>query len=302
MAKTPKRKRYFTFMVVPHDPASRTISIKIPAFVVYLTAVLAVFSVLIVGSSLAYSALLTRRLADYCQTLAKNQEQQAVIDNFAEETRKVNRALLELVQQENKLRKLLGLKGWNSRIRLATDFTRFKDKNAGISENLKNADIELAERRRSLEELKGWVSTVRRRYSATPSRWPIIGRIVSRFGYRVYPWRGFHTGLDISGRYGSPIRSTADGTVAFVGWRQGYGRTVIIKHGYGISTLYAHLSKYAVKRGQRVSKGQIICYVGNTGYVTGPHLHYEVRKWDRAVNPVAYLDLNILTASRTWRQ
>jgi murein DD-endopeptidase MepM/ murein hydrolase activator NlpD len=281
---------------------SRTISIKIPAFLLYFLVCLAIFSTLIVASSLVYSSFLTRRLVHYCQTLVQNQEQQRIIDAFADETRKVNRAIAELVQQENRLRKLLGLKSWKSKVKLAANLDELTGKTARISHELKKADLKLAERRKSLEELKSWVNEVRRRYANTPSRWPIYGRIVSRFGYRVYPWRGFHTGLDISGRYGSPIRTTANGTVSFVGWRRGYGRTVIIKHGYGISTLYAHLSRYEVKRGQRVSKGQIICYVGNTGYVTGPHLHYEVRKWNRATNPVSYLNLNILTASRIWRR
>ncbi len=289
-------------MVVPHDPSSRTVSIKIPALLIYFLVCLVIISSLVVASSVVYSSVLTRRLIHYCQTLVKNQEQQRVIDAFAEETRKVNLAIAELVQQENSLRRLLGLKGWKSKIKLAADLGELTGKTAKISHDLKVADLRVEESKKSLEELKSWVSEVRRRYACTPSRWPIYGRIVSRFGYRVYPWRGFHTGLDISGRYGSPIRATADGTVSFAGWRRGYGRTVVINHGYGISTLFAHLSRYAVDKGQWVKKGQIICYVGNTGYVTGPHLHYEVRKWERPTNPVTYLDLNILTASRNWRR
>lgn len=302
MDKKPKRKRYFTFMVIPHDSFGRTISIKIPLLLIYSVIFLAIFSTLVVGSSIVYSSLLSRRLVHYSRTLAKNREQQKIIDAFAEETKKVNQAILELARQDNNLRKLLGLKSWKSKIKLAGGFDKFWEKTEKISHNLKVADLKLAERKKSLKELKSWVNEVRRRYASTPSRWPAYGRIVSRFGYRVYPWRGFHTGLDISGRYGNPIRTTADGTVSFVGWRRGYGRTVIIKHGYGISTLYAHSSRYAVKQGQRVEKGQIICYIGNTGYVTGPHLHYEVRNWNRAVNPVSYLNLNILTASRIWRR
>lgn len=302
MARKPKRKRYFTLMVIPHDSFSRTITIKIPAIVAYSLICLVIFSALVVGSSLIYSSLVSRRLIHYCQALAENQQQQKVIDAFADETRKVNEAILELANQDNKLRRLLGLESWKSKIKLAANIDELMGKTDRISHELKMADLKLAERRKSLEELKSWVNEVRRRYANTPSRWPIYGRIVSRFGYRIYPWRGFHTGLDISGRYGAPIRTSADGVVSFVGWRRGYGRTVIIKHGYGISTLYAHASRYAVKQGQKVKKGQIICYVGNTGYVTGPHLHYEVRKWNRPTNPVSYLNLNILTASRIWRR
>ena len=286
-------------MVIPHDASGRTYSLRIPALWVKIAVGLTIGSLLVVGSSVVYSSLLSRRLVHYYKAIAKNREQQQMINTFSQQTERVQQAISELIQKDNELRKLLGLKGWRSKIKLTNSF---QEKTERISENLKVADQKLVERKESLEELKAWVHTVRQRYASTPSQWPLYGNIVSRFGYRIYPWRGFHSGLDISGAYGTPIRVTANGVVSYVGWRSGYGRTVIVNHGYGVSTLYAHCSRYAVKTGQNVGKGQIICYVGNTGYTTGPHLHYEVRKWDRAVNPVAYLDLNILTASRAWRE
>lgn len=299
-----KKPKYYTFMVIPHDAREKSFSIKIPALWIYAAVGAALFSVLIVGSSIVYSSLLSRRLVHYHNTIARNREQKEVIETFALRAARVSEAISELEQEDNRLRKLLGLKSWKTKIKLSSDLDR-NDSLASVDQvkrEFKKVDLKLAERKRSLEELKSWVNTVRERLATTPSRWPLYGRIVSRFGYRVYPWRGFHTGIDISGCYGAPIRATAAGRVSFVGWRRGYGKTVIITHGHGFSTLYAHLSKYAVNVGQSVRKGQIICYVGNTGYSTGPHLHYEVRKWGRPVNPVAYLNLNILTASRMWRQ
>jgi murein DD-endopeptidase MepM/ murein hydrolase activator NlpD len=288
-------------MVIPHDANGRTFSLRVPAFAVYLTLAVALFSVAVVGSAVVYSTLLTRRLVNYSNTMARNREQQQVISIFSRKTKEVHQAISELIRKDNELRKLLGLKHWKSKINLSLAINPH-ERDAEISKELEMADLKLAEKRQSFEELKQWASTVRKRYASTPSRWPIYGRIVSRFGYRVYPWRGFHTGMDISGRYGSPIRSTADGVISYVGWRRGYGRSVVIDHGHGITTLYAHNSRYAVKRGQKVRKGQVICYVGNTGYSTGPHLHYEVRKYGRPINPVTYLNLNILTASRIWRK
>jgi murein DD-endopeptidase MepM/ murein hydrolase activator NlpD len=299
MHKKPKRRRFFTFMVIPHDARGKTFSIRIPVFAVYLAIGITIFSVAVVGSSMVYTSLLSRRLVNYRNTMVRNREQQQVIGVFSRKTKQVHQAISELIQKDNELRKLLGLKHWKSKIKLSMALNPQEDTNE-ISKELELANLKLAEKRESFEELKEWVSTVRRRYSSTPSRWPIYGRIVSRFGYRVYPWRGFHTGLDISGRYGAPIRATADGVASYVGWRRGYGRTVMVNHGHGITTLYAHCSRYAVDSGQKVRKGQVICYVGNTGYTTGPHLHYEVRKWSRPVNPVTYLNLNILTASRIW--
>ncbi|MFH1347481.1 MAG: peptidoglycan DD-metalloendopeptidase family protein [Candidatus Margulisiibacteriota bacterium] len=299
MHKKPRRQKYYTFMVIPHDAQGRTFSLKVPHFVVRAAVSLTIFSVLVVGSSIVYSSLLSRRLVHYHKAIAKNQQQQEVINDFSQETQKVHKAISELERHDNELRKLLGLKSWKSKIKLSNNF---EDKSEKVSNDLKVADLKIEEKKASLEELKNWVSVVRKRFANTPSRWPLYGRIVSTFGYRVYPWRGFHTGLDISGSYGTPIHVTADGIVSYVGWRSGYGRTVIVDHGYGKSTLYGHCSRFAINAGQRVTKGQVVAYVGSTGYSTGPHLHYEVRNAGQAVNPVAYLNLDILTASRTWRK
>lgn len=288
-------------MIVPHDARGRPVSLKIPASWVYTTVFAAIFSLLVVGSSVVYSTLLSRRLVHYADTLSRNRQQQEVINSFSDKTEQVARAIDELVKEDNELRKLLGLKGWQSKIKLVTDRVSGEVKGEKVSFELSLADDKLEERKQSLEELKKWVDMVRSRFASTPSTWPIYGRLVSFFGYRSYPWRGFHAGVDIKAYYGAPARATAAGVVTYVGWRRGYGKTVEINHSYGVSTLYAHNSAYAVRVGQRVRKGQVVSYVGMTGWTTGPHLHYEVRRWDHPLNPVAYLDLNLLTASRLWR-
>lgn len=288
-------------MIVPHDARGRPISLKLPASWVYTAAYAALFSFLVVGSSVVYSTLLSRRLVNYAETLNKNRQQEQTISSFSVKTNKVAAAIDELVQKDNELRKLLGLKGWQSKARLSTEKISCEVRSDKVSLALEFANAQLAERRQSLEELKQWVSTVQERFASMPSTWPIYGRLVSFFGYRSYPWRGVHTGVDIKAHYSAPARVTAAGVVTFVGWRRGYGKTVEVSHGYGISTLYAHNSAFAVRVGQRVRKGQVVSYVGMTGWTTGPHLHYEVRRWDHPVNPVAYLDLNLVTASRLWR-
>jgi len=127
------------------------------------------------------------------------------------------------------------------------------------------------------------------------------GRISSVFGYRVHPITGsweYHEGLDINGKSGAPIYSTAEGTVVFSGWRQGYGVCVGIDHGNGFSTLYAHNTRNIVYEGEHVKKGQIIGYVGSTGSTTGVHCHYEVHFQNRAVDPARFLSLDIKDAER----
>ncbi len=128
--------------------------------------------------------------------------------------------------------------------------------------------------------------------AATPSIWPVVGWISSFFGRRKSPIDGkweMHNGVDIIAPTGTSIRATADGVVQFSGWKSGYGNTVIINHGYGFSTLYAHNSANLVKKGQWVRRGDAIAYLGSTGRSTGPHCHYEVRIKDRPTDPLNYL-------------
>lgn len=117
---------------------------------------------------------------------------------------------------------------------------------------------------------------------------PVNGRLTSGFGYRTHPIhknRSFHHGVDLACPHGTPIKAAAAGTVVFSGWQGAYGRTVIVNHDGGMSTVYGHCSARLVSRGDRVKQGQIIARVGSTGWSTGPHLHFEVRKNGVAVNP-----------------
>jgi murein DD-endopeptidase MepM/ murein hydrolase activator NlpD len=125
-----------------------------------------------------------------------------------------------------------------------------------------------------------------------PSQWPVQGIVTSSFGSRLDPFNGegaFHAGIDIATAKGEAVRAPADGTVLKAGMGNGYGREVVIDHGHGIQTVYAHLSGFAVTEGQDVSRGDILGYVGSSGHSTGPHLHYEVRIHDTPVNPSKYL-------------
>jgi murein DD-endopeptidase MepM/ murein hydrolase activator NlpD len=128
--------------------------------------------------------------------------------------------------------------------------------------------------------------------ASTPSIWPTRGWVTSRFGYRTSPFTGrreFHKGIDIAARKNAPIIAPADGIVESVEWNRGYGRTLTVKHGYGVVTRYAHLQNALVKRGQFVKRGDTIALVGNSGITTGSHLHYEVHLNRVAVNPYRYI-------------
>ena len=122
---------------------------------------------------------------------------------------------------------------------------------------------------------------------------PIPGApITSGFGPRVHPIYGdvrMHTGIDFGASMGTPIRAAADGIVVSAGPFGGYGNATVIDHGNGLATMYAHQSQIIVSAGQRVSRGQVIGYVGSTGFSTGPHLHFEVRVQGTPVDPMQYL-------------
>jgi len=128
--------------------------------------------------------------------------------------------------------------------------------------------------------------------SATPSIWPIAGWISSGFGSRRDPFSGdqdFHPGLDISGVQGQQIHAPADGIVSSAGYNGNYGNQITIDHGFGLTTRYGHLSRFAVVIGQQVRRGEVIGYVGSTGRSTSAHLHYEVLMNGQLTNPLQLL-------------
>jgi murein DD-endopeptidase MepM/ murein hydrolase activator NlpD len=126
-----------------------------------------------------------------------------------------------------------------------------------------------------------------------PSIWPVEGESTDSFGYRGNPFGGggseFHPGQDIAAPHGTPVLAPADGTVIEAGWKNGYGQTVVIDHGNGLTTRYGHLSKLEVESGQEIRRGEELGLVGSTGRSTGPHLHYEVRLGDLPISPRHYL-------------
>ena len=127
---------------------------------------------------------------------------------------------------------------------------------------------------------------------STPSMWPIVGYLSSLFGPRRDPFTGgpdFHSGLDISADRGTPVRATADGTVDQASYYGNYGNSILLRHGFGISTRFGHLSAYAVRVGQKVRRGDVIGYVGATGRATSSHLHYEILINDQPINPLRLL-------------
>ena len=158
--------------------------------------------------------------------------------------------------------------------------------------DLEQLETETSLQEHSLQELYDFLQDQRSLLAATPSLWPTRGWVTSGFGYRKSPFTGlkeFHKGIDIATRLHTPIITPAEGIVTYVGREGSFGKLMVINHGYGIVTRYAHLSKTFKKVGQKVKRGDKIAAVGNTGRSTGSHLHYEVRVSGVPVNPKNYL-------------
>ncbi len=152
----------------------------------------------------------------------------------------------------------------------------------------------------SFDEVLELAKTQKDRLKHIPSIQPIPDRylkqLASGYGMRIDPIYGtarFHSGMDFSSNIGTPVYSTADGTVTLADWKQGYGKCIVIDHGYGYETLYAHLNDYKVRAGQKVVRGELIGQVGNTGKSTGPHLHYEVHVKGQPDNPAKYYFMDL---------
>jgi murein DD-endopeptidase MepM/ murein hydrolase activator NlpD len=143
-----------------------------------------------------------------------------------------------------------------------------------------------------LATVKSTVESQQELARATPSIWPLAGWLASGYGQRKDPFDGsadFHPGLDIAAARGTPVRATADGTVTSAGFNGNYGNAVLIEHGFGISTRFGHLSRFAVRAGQQIRRGDVVGYVGSTGRATGPHLHYEILHNGSPINPLRLL-------------
>jgi len=288
-------KDYYTFILIPHSPDKKTFSLKVPRWFVHVSLFSVVAAFVIFTSSFIYSSHVARRLVSYEDLKVKALTQNKQIDKFSNKADLLVKELDDLVSRENQIRKMLGLKMTAQDLKLTVK-GRAENKE-DVEKKLKMLNNNVKARKYSLANLMKFAAEFRKRFANMPSIWPSSGRIMSTFGYRTSPWRGFHSGIDINAGYGSPIRTAANGVVSFVGWRTGYGKTVIVDHGFGYQTLYGHASGFAVSSGQRVKKGQVVAYIGMTGFATGPHVHYEVIRNGVCINPMHYLGLNLLTSA-----
>jgi murein DD-endopeptidase MepM/ murein hydrolase activator NlpD len=163
---------------------------------------------------------------------------------------------------------------------------------SGLAGRLGSLEGETSKQEQSLRELQEYFDDQRSLLASTPSIWPTRGWVTSDFGTRLDPYsvdRQMHEGLDIATPHGQAVQTPSDGVVVFSGVEGGYGKVLVLDHGYGVKTRYGHLSEVFVKLGDRVKRGDKVAAVGNTGKSTGPHLHYEVRVNGIPENPRKFI-------------
>jgi murein DD-endopeptidase MepM/ murein hydrolase activator NlpD len=259
-----------TIMIVPH---ARSNLFKIRVSLVGLIACLALS---FVGA--AYVISIGVKTLDYHAMKSK-------LSYFTREFYEIRSTAASLKETDRELSKLLSLKSKGNILKSA----ELKDTGSLDIELLKKQVNEAIE---SVSAIKLFIAEQRDVYLSTPTGWPVQGTVSSGFGPREHPVShevARHTGVDIRTPAGSVVKATAAGIVSFSGWTSGSGYIVVLEHGHGFSTAYAHNRENIVSIGQEVSKGEKIALSGSSGVSTGPHLHYEIWKDEKQVDPISYL-------------
>lgn len=281
-------KQNYFIVVLAHSLHGRLRRIHVPHHVLYGVLALALFGAFSMVGLVSSYARMAWKVANY--------------NSLRSEADALRSRYRSLQKSETQTREqLASLQMFASEVSLAYGFKRQLEGSADISSEARLAPTmpeSLAEydflRNRGYAHVgrTSRLFTTRQGMNILPSLWPVDGRLMSSFGQRNDPFSGegtYHSGVDISAPSGTPVEAAADGTVIQLGGINGYGRLVVVDHGNGYETFYAHLSRIDVIEGQDVRRGQTIGAVGSSGRATGPHLHYEVRVHRVPVNPYRFL-------------
>ena len=294
-------KNSYTLIIVP-NASSGLHKLRISLAALYtVSLILLVGFFVIVGLGFNY-ARMALQTADYNQLRTENTELKVENKNLEVATRQLNTKIEGLEDLSDRIQEMMLTDTWNQRFGLleggGIGGTLEDYPTAAMIASLTPRDnIDVArDRTLDLEDQLRFVEQVAEiragKLLSTPSMWPVNGPIRSPYGRRRDPFTGAteqHRALDIGALYGTVVRTPADGEIIYAGRQALYGNLVVVDHGGGVTTRFGHLSRFEAGVGDKVLKGNVIGYVGNSGRSTGPHLHYEVRLNDRPLNPRNYL-------------
>lgn len=259
-----------TIMVVPHS-RFKPRKLKIPLLFL-------VISIFFWSIGLVYILFISVDAIKY-RTLEKR------VRLFSAQFNELRSTIVSLKMAESEFRRLFSHKSKED----VLESVNIIESNSVDFEFLKRQVNETIE---SVTEIRRFLKEQKDVYLSTPKGWPVEGVVTSCYGMRQHPILGkavFHPGIDIRVSQGTPIKATADGIVSFSGWLTGSGYTIVLEHGHGYTTVYAHNSKNHVTVGKRVKRGDIIASSGSSGDTTGPHLHYEIWKNSAQIDPLPYV-------------
>lgn len=259
-----------TIMLVPHSKSS-PINFKTPFIALFSVCTLCILGLIYIVT-IAVDTYEYYRMKDR-------------MNYYSEQLLELNSSINALKRAEDEFTKLFSLETKEK----VLENLDVSDSGAIDMENIKQ---QIRKTNESVGEIREYLHIQRDIYFATPKGYPVNGRISSPYGKRVHPRSGrrdFHSGIDLSANPGAKVRATAEGIVSFSGWSGGSGNLVVLEHGHGFSTVYAHNRANLVKVGQKVERNEVIGYVGSTGNSTGPHVHYEIWKNGKHINPYKYL-------------
>jgi murein DD-endopeptidase MepM/ murein hydrolase activator NlpD len=274
---------YFV-VVLAHSLHGRLRRIHIPHQAIYAVLALAVVGFLSVLGFLSSYARMTWKVANYNSLRHEVEALRGRYQELQKVTQEKNKQLATLEMFASEVSVAYGLKRKAAAAEIASDLPLTPTFHQSLEEYNFLQSATLSHMYRTYP--KQWQTNIR------PSLWPVDGRLMSAFGGRTDPFSGegaMHTGVDLSAPMGTPVRVAADGIVLHAEWFGSYGKVVVVDHGNGVQTLYAHLSRFEVIAGQEIRRGDILGRSGATGRVTSPHLHYEVRMRGTPVNPYPFL-------------
>ncbi len=278
-------KQQYFILVLAHSMHGRLRRVQIPHRVVYIVIGLALAGCFSVIGAVSSYARMAWKVANYNSL---RQEISALRDRYRRlqsESKQTNDQLANLQLLASEISMVYGLK---RKLEGPSDISSEGPLLPTVQQSIEEYDL--------LRTAN--LSSQTHRYprfwqvNVLPAIWPVEGRLQGHFGSRTDPFSGegaFHRGVDITAPVGTPIRAAADGVILHAQFVGGYGRLVVIDHGNGIQTYYAHMSRFAVVPGQEIRQGEVVGAVGTSGRSTAPHLHYEVRLRGSAENPIRYM-------------
>ena len=286
-----KGKSSYTFFIASNATGGMR-RVRLPWYVLHMVVLLAIVGGITIAAGMgSYSRMLWK--ATSYNSLRREQ------DSLKQQYVQLQGQVKDTNQRLNSLQSLAG------EVAMAYGITRFHQTAFGLTDSTPEPEVAFQnsvdefgylQRNVTAVTMSGGIRLLPASQLSTlgiiPALWPVVGEITGHFGERLDPFSGegaFHAGLDIASHYGDAVRATADGDVEEVGQRAGYGRLVVIDHGFGVTTWYGHLSGFNIQNGTHVKAGDVIGYEGNSGRSTGPHVHYEVRIYNTPVNPWRYL-------------